>query len=56
MLYNHIHFLTYTQRPLLDNIFDTACGFARDIPAYEMEFTKDDDFWPELEEAVDARR
>ena len=56
MLYGHIHFLIYTQRPLLDYIFAAASGFARDIPAYDMEFTKDDDFWPKLEEAVDARR
>ena len=56
MLYSHIHFLYYTRRPILDDIFATASGFVRDIPAYDMEFTKDDDFWPELEDAVDARR
>ena len=56
ILYSHIHFLCYTRRPLLDDIFAAASGFVRDIPAYDMEFTKDDDFWPELEEAVDARR
>lgn len=56
MLYSHIHFLVLTRRPLLDDIFATASGFVRDIPAYDMEFTRDDDFWPELEEAVDARR
>jgi hypothetical protein len=56
MLYSHIHFLVLTRRPLLDDIFATASGFVRDIPAYDMEFTKDDDFWPELEDAVDARR
>ena len=56
MLYSHIHFLAYTQRPLLDDIFAAASGFARDIPAYEMEFTKDDDFWPKLEDVVYARR
>ena len=52
MLYGHIHFLCYTRRPLLDAIFDTASGFASAIPAYDMGFTRDDDFWPELEEAV----
>ena len=56
MLYSHIHFLVLTQRPLLDYIFATASGFVSDTPVYDMEFTKDDDFWPELEEAVDARR
>ena len=56
ILYGHIHFLAYTQRPLLDDIFATASDFARNIPAYDMEFTKDNDFWPELEDAVDARR
>ena len=56
MLYNQIHFLFYTQRPLLDDIFATASGFVRDVPAYDMEFTKNDDFWPELEEAVYARQ
>jgi len=52
MLYSHIHFLCYTRRPLLDAIFATASGFASAIPAYDMEFTRYDDFWPELEEAV----
>ena len=56
LLYNHIHFITYTQRPLLDNVFVTASGLVRDLPAYDMEFTKDDDFWPELEDAVYAGR
>ena len=56
MLYSHIHFLAYTQRPLLDDIFVTVSDLVRDVPAYDMEFTRDDDFWPELEEAVDARR
>ena len=56
MLYSHIHFLCYTRRPLLDDIFRTASGFARDIPAYDMEFTRDNDFWPKLEEAVNVRR
>ncbi len=56
MLYSHIHFLVLTREPLLDDIFAAASGFVRGIPAYDMEFTKDDDFWPELEDAVDARR
>ena len=56
LLYSHIHFITYTQRPLLDNIFLTASGLVRDIPAYNMEFTRDGDFWPDLEDAVHARR
>ena len=56
IIYSHIHFFDYTQRPLLDDIFATASYFARDIPAYDMKFTKENDFWPELEEAVHARR
>ena len=28
----------------------------RDVPAYDMEFTRDGDFWPGLEEAVYAGR
>jgi hypothetical protein len=56
MLYSHIHFLVLTRRPLLDDIFATASGFVKTIPAYDMEFTRDGDFWPELEEAVNARR
>jgi len=39
-----------------DDIFVMASGLVRDIPAYDMRFTKDADFWPELEEVVDARR
>ena len=56
IIYSHIHFFDYTRKPLLNNIFTTASCFVRDIPAYDMEFTKENDFWPELEEAVDARR
>ena len=54
MLCSHIHFLVYTERPLLDNIFATVSDFARDVPAYDMEFTRYDDFWPDLEDAVDV--
>ena len=56
ILYSHIHFLVYTNRPLLDNIFATAYGFVKDIPAYDMKFTRYDDFWPDLEEALYGRR
>jgi hypothetical protein len=56
ILYSHIHFLCYTRRGLLDGIFATACGFVRNIPVYDMEFTKKDDFWPKLEDLLNAQR
>ena len=52
MLSSHIHFLSLTEGAFLRKIFFTASGLARAIPAYEMEFSKKSDFWPELEEAV----
>lgn len=54
ILSNHIHFLVYTARPLLKSIFTTAHDFVKSIPAYEMEFEKDRDFWSELEKNTDV--
>ena len=51
----HIHFLIYTKRPVIDNIFSTAAEFVKAIPAYDMEFSKRSDFWKALEEEIDAR-
>ena len=56
MVARQIHFLKYTERELAGNIFSIACDFAKMVPAYEMEFKKDRDFWPELEERIDAGR
>ncbi|MDD5679722.1 MAG: hypothetical protein PHI59_00545 [Candidatus Omnitrophica bacterium] len=52
----HIHFLTYTGKPLAGNIFLTAADFTRKIPAYEMEFSKNRNFWRTLEAETNAVR
>jgi ABC-type oligopeptide transport system ATPase subunit len=49
ILSSHIHFLIYTDKPFLKNLFATAVNFAKQIPAYEMEFTKNANFWQKLE-------
>jgi len=48
ILSTQLHFLFYTERPLVDKLFVTCADLMRSIPAYEMEFRKDKDFWPEL--------
>jgi hypothetical protein len=48
----HTHFFLYTERPLVDELFFTCAEFVKSAPAYLMEFQKDADFWPKLEEAV----
>jgi hypothetical protein len=54
MLASHIHFLSFTEGVFLRKVFSTASGLVKAVPAYEMEFGKESDFWPELEEAVDG--
>ena len=56
ILSRQIHFFTYTPAPLVKKIFFTASDLAKHVNAYEMEFTKTGDFWPRLEEQIDARR
>lgn len=56
LLSRHIHFLTYTQKPLLGAIFFTLSDFTRHLPAYEMEFVKARDFWRKLEEKTNAAK
>jgi hypothetical protein len=48
----HTHFFFYTARPMVDKIFFTAARLVKSIPAYEMEFSKDKDFWPALERCL----
>jgi hypothetical protein len=52
MLARQIHFLNHTEMPLIEKAFFTACELARAVPAYRMEFKKDEDFWPSLEDAL----
>ena len=54
ILSSHIHFLTYTKRPLTDKIFFTAADFTKRIPAYEMEFEKTRDFWRKLVKEINV--
>jgi hypothetical protein len=51
-LSKQIHFFLHTQRQLVKKIFFTAAGFFKTIPAYEMHFNQDDDFWPKLEMVI----
>jgi len=48
----HVHFLKYAGMPLAGDIFFIARDLVKRVPAYEMEFRKDADFWPALEERV----
>jgi hypothetical protein len=52
----HIHFLRYTEMPLSGKAFFAAEDLARGVPAYEMEFKKEADFWPLLEKTINGRR
>jgi MoaA/NifB/PqqE/SkfB family radical SAM enzyme len=52
VIFYHTHFLFYTEKPLIKNIFSTCHRIAERIPAYKMEFSREKDFWPELEGAL----
>lgn len=51
-LSKQIHFFLYTERPLVKKIFFSAADFFKTIPAYQMHFNQDNDFWPKLEMAI----
>lgn len=52
VLSQHIHFFLYTKRPLVKKIFFTAANFFKTVPAYEMYFRKNENFWPRLEKVI----
>jgi len=47
-----IHFFLYTEIPLAKKIFFTAADFFKNIPAYDMYFRKDKNFWPILDKVI----
>jgi len=49
-----VHFLKYTDMLLAGKIFFTTYDLVKSVPAYEMEFKKDGDFWLKLEDSIDA--
>ncbi|MDP2939671.1 MAG: hypothetical protein Q8O13_06325 [Candidatus Omnitrophota bacterium] len=49
VLSQYIHFFLYTELPLAKRIFFRLADFFKTIPAYEMYFRKDDNFWPILD-------
>jgi len=55
ILSHYIHFFICTESPLIEKIFFTSADFIKGVPAYEMEFRKDKDFWPKLEEVLGVK-
>ena len=51
-LSQQMHFLLYTEMPLIKQIFFTAADLFKTLPAYEMYFKKHRNFWPMLEKAI----
>jgi len=52
VLSRYIHFFLYTERPQVEKMFFTAANFFKAIPAYEMHFRKDENFWSMLEKII----
>lgn len=47
-----IHFFLYTEKPMVKKILFTAANLFKTVPAYEMYFKKNEDFWPKLEKII----
>lgn len=56
LLSQQIHFFLYTEKPLAEKIFFTAANLFKAIPAYEMHFRKNDNFWPMLEKTINDQK
>jgi hypothetical protein len=49
---DYIHYLRYLTDDLAKKAFFTSHGLFKQLPCFEMRFTKKDDFWPELEKSL----
>ncbi|MDP3142871.1 MAG: hypothetical protein Q8N14_02845 [Candidatus Omnitrophota bacterium] len=49
---DYIHYLRYLTDDLAKKAFSTSYELFKQLPCFEMRFTKKDNFWPELEKSL----
>lgn len=52
IIYEHAHFLSFMDAKMAGMVFKTAASLARQVPSFEMAFTRSGNFWPRLQKAI----